>query len=147
MKMSLTGNIDSFNLKETKKKVKDYFVDLEELKWEYARLSAQKGLVTRYKLLPEDKNQPYVSVGQDEFNLSAKEVNAEELKIHLSGYYWAQRILSEKEQLYIAEYFVNGKFEDEVVGLLGLSNISSRAFRKIKRRAIYKFAYVLNLVV
>ena len=64
----------------------------------------------------------------------------------MSGYEWAKSILSEKEQLYITEYFENGKYEDEVVGLLGINRIDSRAFRNIKRKAIFKFAYVLSLV-
>jgi len=59
----------------------------------------------------------------------------------------AKSILSEQEQLYITEYFINGKYEDEVVELLGFSRSDSRAYRSLKRKAIYKFAYVLNLVV
>ena len=40
-----------------------------------------------------------------------------------------------------------GKYEDEIVDLLGFNSIDSWAFRKLKRNAIYKFAYVLNLIV
>jgi len=54
--------------------------------------------------------------------------------------------LSEQEQRYITEYFVNGKYEDEVVGLLGYSGSDSMGFRNLKRKAIFKFAYVLSLV-
>ena len=147
MKMSLTQNIDDFNFEQTKKNVNKYFISLEELKWEQARLNAGEGLIANYDLTPEDKTQEYISVGKDDFNLFAKEIKDEELKKHLSGYYWAKSILTEQEQLYITEYFINGKYEDEVVNLLGFNNTDDRAFRKLKRRAIYKFAYVLNLVV
>jgi len=145
--MTLTENLDSFNLKETKKKVNDYFVDLAKLKWEQARVNAQKGLIAKYDVANENIKQPYVVVGKDEFNLSAKAEKDEEIQRHLSGYYWAKNILSEQEQLYITEYFINGRYEDEVVGLLGYNGIDDRGFRNLKRRAIYKFAYVLNLVV
>ena len=146
MKMSLTENLDSFDLKETKRKVNSYFMDLEKLKWEQARLNVQKGLVARCDS-GESKRQPYAVVGKDEFNLGAKAEKDEELQKHLVGYYWAKSILSQQEQLYITEYFVHGKYEDEVVGLLGFNSSDSRAFRNLKRKAIYKFAYVLNLVV
>jgi len=145
--MSLTENLDSFDLKETKRKVNDYFSDLETLKWEQARLNVQRGLTVKYDVADEDKGQAYVATGKDEFSLAAKEDKSKELEEHLSGYYWAKSVLSEQEQLYITEYFVNGRYEDEVVSLLGFNRIDSRAFRKLKRKAIYKFAYVLNLVV
>ena len=147
MKMTLTENLDSFDLKETKRKVNDYFSDLEKLKWEQARLNVQRGLTAKYDISNEDKNQPYVVMGKDEFNLSAKAEKSEELEKHLAGYYWARSILSHQEQLFITEYFVNGKYEDEVVGLLGYTGYTSRPYINLKRRAIYKFAYVLNLVV
>ena len=147
MKMTLTEKIDSFDYIETKRNISNYFMDLEELKWEQARLSVQKGLVAIYDEASEHDKQPYIAIGKDEFNLSARAEKDEELKKHLSGYQWAKSILSEQEQLYITEYFVNGKYEDEVVGLLGFNNSDDRGFRKLKRQAIYKFAYVLNLVV
>ena len=147
MRMSLTENLDSFDLKETKRKVTDYFSELEKLKWEQARLNVQRGLTTNYDISNEDKNQKYVAIGKDEFNLSAKAEKSEELRRHLAGYYWAKSILSEQEQLYITEYFINGKYQDEVVGLLGYTGYTSRPYINLKRRAIYKFAYVLNLVV
>jgi len=147
MKMSLTESLDSFNLRETKDKVSKYFMDLEQLAWEQARLNVQKGLTAQCDSSNENKGQAYVATGKDEFNLSAKAEKDEEIQKHLAGYYWAKSILSEQEQLYITEYFVNGKYEDEVVGLLGYGSIDTRAFRKLKRKAIYKFAYVLNLVV
>ena len=147
MKMTITENLDSFNLRETKRNVGNYFMDLEKLQWEQARLSVQKGLIAKLDDASEDKSQAYVATGKDEFNLSAKAEKAEELEKHLAGYHWAKSILSEKEQLYITEYFINGKYEDEVVGLLGYTSYTSRPYRNIKRKAIYKFAYVLNLVV
>jgi len=147
VKIAFTENLDTFNFKETKEKVKNYFMDLEKIQWEQARLNAERGIIAKYEFAPEDKNQAYVGTGKDEFRLSAKAEKDGELQKHLSGYHWAKSILTKQEQLYIIEYFVNGKYEDEVVGLLGLRNSDSRAFRKIKHRAIYKFAYVLNLVV
>ena len=147
MKMTLTESVDSFNLRETKKKVTDYFSDLDRLECEHARLSIQRGLTAKYEVTEEDRSGAYVTIGQDEFNLSAKEEKRKELANHLAGYQWAKSILSEQEQRYITEYFINGKYEDEVVGLLGYSGSDSMSFRNLKRRAIYKFAYVLNLVV
>ena len=147
MRISLCQNLDSYNIKETKKKVKDYFRDLEKIKWEQARLDVQRGLIAKYKISPEDKNKAYIIVRKDEFNLSAKENKNEELQKQLAEYYFAKSILSEEEQAYIIEYFINGKYEDEVVDLLGYNGTDDRGFRKLKRYAIYKFAYVLNLVV
>jgi len=147
MKMSLTQNLEDFNFKETKEKVNNYFVGLEELKWEQARLNAERGLVAHYDFTFENKKQSYIQIGKDEFNLSALEDKNGEIKKHLSGFHWAKSILSAEEQRYIIEYFINGKYEDEVVALLGFSSSDSKAFRKLKRRAIYKFAYVLNLIV
>jgi len=147
MRMPLKQNLDSFDLGETKKKINNYFENIEELKWEQARLNAGKGLTANYELAHEQKKQPYIRIGKDVFNLSALENKGEELKKLLSDFYWAQSILNEQEQIYIKEYFINGKYEDEVVGLLGFNSTDSRAFRELKRRAIYKFAYVLNLIV
>ena len=147
MRMSLTGNLESFNLGKTKKKVNKYFEDLEKLEWEQARVNVQKGLITKYEVTEEDKKQDYVAVGRDEFNLSAKAEKDKRLEKHLSGYYWAKSVLSKEEQLYITEYFVNGKYEDEVVDMLGFTSIDSRAYRNLKRKAVYKFAYVLDIVV
>ena len=148
MKIALSQNLDNFNFKETKEKVKNYFSDLDKLEWEQARLKVEKGLITKYAVSLEDiRKRPFILVGKDEFNILAKAEKDEELKKDLSGFYWAQSILTEQEQLYIIEYFVNGKYQDEVVGLLGLNSSDSKAFKKLKRRAIYKFAYVLNLIV
>jgi len=142
----MTQTLDNFDLKETKKKVTDYFSDLEKLKWEQARLNIQRGLTAKYGVSPEDKKQAYIPFGKDEFALLAKAAKDSELRKHLSGYYWAKSILSEQEQLYITEYFVKGKYEDEIVDLLGFTSSDSRAFRRLKRNAVYKFAYVLSLI-
>jgi len=147
MKMTISENLDSFNLRETKKRVNDYFSELDRLEWEQARLDIQKGLTARLDASDESKKQAYIAIGVDEFNLSAKEEKRQELANHLAGYQWAKNILSEREQQYITEYFINGKYEDEVVGLLGYRGSDSMGFRNLKRKAIYKFAYVLNLVV
>jgi len=146
-KISLNQNVDSFDFGKTKKNVNNYFEILEGLKWEQAKLNAQKGLTANYKVQVESDKQGFITIGKDAFNLSALETNNEAMAKHLLDFYWAQSILSEQEQLYITEYFVNGKYENEVIGLLGFNASDSRAFRKLKRRAIYKFAYVLNLVV
>jgi len=74
---------------------------------------------------------------KDEFKLSAKAEKNEELQKHLSSYYWAKSILSQQEQLYITEYFMNGKYQDEVVGLLGYNGSDDRGFRRLKREAWY----------
>ena len=139
--------MEKFNLKETKKKINRYFSDLEKLEWEQARLNIQKGLTAKYDVSNENSRQGYVATGKDEFNMKAREAKKEELEKHLEGYQWAKSILSEQELQYITECFVNGKYEDEVVGLLGFNGSDSRAFRDLKRKAIYKFAYVLNLVM
>jgi len=139
-------DINSFDFVETKKNVNIYFENLDKLRWEQAKLNAQKGLTVNYDFSLEDKQQAYISVGKDEFNLSAIETNNEEIKRHLSDYHWAKSILTEQEQLYIKEYFINHKYEDEIVGLLGFNSSDSGEFRKLKRRAIYKFAYVLSLI-
>ena len=135
---------EKFDLKETKRKVRHYFIDLERLEWEQARLNVQRGLTANHDIASRNE---YVAIGKDEFNLSAKEEKEEELEKHLAGYHWAKSILSEQEQRYILEYFLNRKYEDEIVDLLGFGRSDSRAFRNLKRKAIYKFAYVLNLVV
>jgi len=81
------------------------------------------------------------------FSLSAKENKEEQLKKYISSYYWAKSILSDREQLYIRECFVNRKYEGELVDLLGFYSSDSNEFRKLKRSAIYKFADFLCLVV
>ena len=146
-KIAIKQDIGNFDYGKTKMNVNNFFENLDELKWERAKLNAQRGLATQCDFSLENKKQPYISVEKDEFSLSAIENNSEEMTKHLSDFNWAQSILSEQEQLYITEYFINGKYENEVVGLLGFNSSDSRAFRKLKRKAIYKFAFVLNLLV
>ena len=140
-------NLEKFNFEETKRKVNNYFIDLERLEWEWTKLNVQKGLTANYDFSVEYRKQPYVSIGKDAFNLSAKELTEEELKKYISNYYWAKSVLSEAEQLYIIEYFINRKYEDEIIDLLGFNNSDSNEFKKIKRSAVYKFADFLNLLV
>lgn len=59
----------------------------------------------------------------------------------------AKSILSEQEKIYIDECFVNHKYEDEIVALLGFGSSDSNEFRKLKRSAIYKFADFFDLLV
>lgn len=140
-------NLECFNFEATKKKVIQYFKDLEKLEWEWAKLNAQKGLTQGYDFEAQYMRQPYIPIGKDAFSLSAKEDKEEALKKYISGYYWARSVLSEREQLYIHEYFINQKYEDELVDMLGFDSSDSNEFRKLKRSAIYKFADFLNLVV
>ena len=147
MRMSLTQTIDSYDYGETKRNVSNYFEDFEKLKWEQARLNAGKGLTANYDLALERNNQPYIKIGKDDFNISALEDKDGEIKKHLVSFQWAKSILSEQEQLYIIEYFANHKYEDEIIDLLGFNHIDDWGFRKLKRQAVYKFAYVLNLLV
>ena len=139
--------LQGFDYSKTKMNINNYFAYLHELELEQARLNAGYGLTGNYDFSVEYQRQPYIPVRKDEFNLSAKENNDEEIKKYLEGFKWAKSILTEQEQSYIIEYFMNGKYEDEIVDLLGFSSSDSRAFRNLKREAVYKFAYVLNLIV
>ena len=140
-------NMDNFNFEETKRNVNGYFIGLENLEWEWMKLNAQKGLTANYDFSLEYSKQPFMKMGTDMFNISAKELTEEELKKSISNFYWAKSILSDTEQLYLMEYFVNRKYEDEIVDLLGFNNTDSREFRRLKRSAIYKFADFLSLLV
>ena len=140
-------NLEGFNFEETKKNVNNYFINLERLEYVWHKLNAQKGLVANYDFSTEYTKQPYTPIGKDVFNLSAKELTEEELKTYLSNYYWAISILSDLEQLYIMEYFINRKYEDEIVDLLGFNNSDSNEFKRLKRSAVYKFADFFNLLV
>jgi len=140
-------NLRNFNFEETKKNVNSYFMNLERLEWEWEKINAQKGLIANYDFKVEYKPKPYNTIGQDIFSISAKENKEEQLKQYLSSYYWAKRILSDTEQLYINEYFIKRKYEYELIDLLGFSSNDSREFRKLKRSAVYKFADFLNLIV
>ena len=140
-------NSKNINYKKTKKKIKNYFKYLEKSYWEWEKLNTQKGLIANYDFSVEYKKQPYIQIGKDEFNVSAKEYKEEQLKKYIVNYYWAKSVLSEKEQIYIREYFINRKYDDEITTLLNFDNIYSNGFRQLKRSAIYKFADFLNLVV
>ena len=140
-------NLENFNFEETKRNVNSYFKNLERLEWEWEKLNAQKGLIANYDFMTEYKIQSYNPMGYDDFNISAKENKEEQLKQYLSSYYQAKSVLSDSEQLYIYEYFIKHKYEDEIISLFGLSSNDSREFRKLKKSAIYKFADFLDLVV
>jgi len=140
-------NLEGFNFEETKKNVNSYFTKLETLEWELAKLTAQKGLTVEYDFGAEYSAQPFISMGKDIFNISAKDCTEEELKKHISNFYWAKNILSDVEQIYLMEYFINRKYEDEILDLLGFNNRDSNEFKQLKRSAIYKFADFLSLIV
>jgi len=140
-------NLEGFNFEATKKNVNDYFTNLEALQWEWTKLNGQKGLTANYDFMTEYTKQPFIGVGKDIFNLSAKELTEDKLKEYISNYYWARSILSDAEQLYIMECFVNDKYEDEIVELLGFTSSDSNEFKRLKRSAIYKFADFLSLLV
>jgi len=140
-------NLEGFNFEETKRNVNNYFINLETLEWEWEKLNAQKGLIANYDFEAEYSKQPYISIGKDILNLSAKELKEDELREYISNYYWAKSVLSDEEQLYIAEYFINRKYEDEIIDLLGFNNTDSNEFKRLKRSAIYKFADFLSILV
>ena len=140
-------NLNGFNFEETKRNVSNFFLGLESLEWEWAKLNAQKGLTANYDFELEYRGHPYMKIGTDIFNLSAKELTEEELKKYISNFYWAKSVLSDVEQLYLMEYFIHRKYEDEIVDLLGFNNSDSNEFKKLKKSAIFKFADFLNLLV
>ena len=139
-------NMDNINIEETKKNIFSYFMYFDKLRWEWNKLNIQKGMTANYDFAVEYKNQPYIPIGKDEFNLSAREYKEEELKKYISNYYWAINLLSEEEQIFINTYFKNKKSEEETAELLELTR-DIMEFKKIKRSAIYKFADFLNLLV
>jgi len=140
-------NLDNFNFEETKRNVSNFFLGLENLEWEWAKLNAQKGLTANYDFSVEYRGHPYMKLGADIFNLSARELTEEEIKKYISNFYWAKSVLSDVEQLYLMEYFIHRKYEDEIVDLLGFNNSDSNEFKKLKKSAIYKFADFLSLLV
>ena len=145
-KLLSSGNLENFNYEETKKNVTNYFMKLEKLEWEWAKLNTQKGLITDYDFVGCQKP-PYISACEDVFNLEAKEEKEAELKKHRAGYHQVKSVLSSKEQIYIEECFVNLKNENEIVKILGLASTDCNEFRKLKKSAVFKFADVLDLVV
>ena len=140
-------NLESLNYVETKKNVNNFFLNLEKLAWQLAKENNQKGLTANYNFSAEYKKQPYVPIGKDAFKLSAKEHKEEQIKQYIANYYWAEKALTDKEQLYIREYFVNRKFEDEFIEMLGFNNIHSNEYINLKKSAIYKFADFLGLLI
>jgi len=140
-------NLEKFDFEETKRNVNSYFLGLENLEWEYAKLNAQKGLTANYDFSVEYRGHPYMKIGTDIFNLSAKELTEEELKKQISSFYWAKSILSDEEQIYLMEYFVNRKYEDEILDLLGFNTRDNIEYKKLKKSAVYKFADFLSLLV
>lgn len=140
-------NLERLDFGETKRNVSNYFVSLENLQWEWMKLNAQRGLTANYDFEAHYSKQPYMKIGKDMFNISAKELTEEELKKHISNYYWARSILSDEEQLYLMEYFVKNKHEGEILDLLGFNTRDNVEFKKLKKSAIYKFADFLSLVV
>ena len=146
-KILSTEILEDFDFEESKNNVKRYFMYLEHLTWELTKLNTHKGLIANYDFTIEYKKQPYMPIGKDVFNLSAKEIKEDELKKYISSYYWAMSILSDKEQIYIEECFINGKYEEEIVDLLGFGSIDSKEFKRLKRSAVYKFSDILDLVV
>jgi len=139
--------LDCFNFDETKKNVFNYFKKLEKLQWEWTKLNSLKGVTANYDFSVEYKKQPYSPIGKDEFSMSAKENKEESLKKWISSYYWAIDTLSDREQKYITECFMNRKNENEYVDLLGFNGCDDYEFKKFKKNTIYKFADFLNLVV
>ena len=139
--------LERFDFEEIKKSVAKYFLLLEDLLWEWQKLNTQKGLVANYDFSEEFKKQPYAPVGKDIFGLSAKEFKEDEIRKFISVYYLAKSILTDIEQDYIENYFIKRKYEDEIAVLLGFENSDSRAFRNLKRSAVYKFADFLGLAV
>jgi len=145
--MLSSQNLGNFNFEETKRNVSNFFLGLENLEWEWAKLTAQKGLTANYDFELNYSKQPFMKLGVDMFNISARELTEEELKKHISNFYWAKSILSDEEQLYLMEYFVHRKYEDEILDLLGFNSRDNIEFKKLKRSAIYKFADFLSLLV
>lgn len=140
------GNMN-FNFEKTKKNINNYFEELENLEWELKKTDIQKGLISNYYFSDESQKQSITTKGKDVFNLSIKEKKEEQIKNYISNYRGAISALSDKEQLYITEYFINRKYGDELADLLELGTTDSREFRRLRKSAVYKFADVLNLVV
>ena len=58
MRMSVS---EKFDLRETKRNVNHYFMDLEKLQWEQARLNIHNGLTAKYDISIENNRQGYVA--------------------------------------------------------------------------------------
>jgi len=138
--------LEKFNYEDTKRNVSSYFESLADLEWELARLNAGQGISRVHDYSTEHRKQPYNPIGKDIFNICAKECKENELKQYISDFYWAKSFLSDAEQLYLMEYFINRKYEDEIIDLLGFNSSDSREYKRLKRSAVYKFADFLNLI-
>jgi hypothetical protein len=138
--------LKKFDFEGTKSSVRKYFENLENIEWELAKINIQKGMTANYDLAVEYKNNPYIRIGKDEFCLSAKEYKEDELKNYLFSYYWGKSFLTDKEQIYIHEHFVNHRYEYEISEMIGCAYPDDYEFRKIKKSAVYKFANFLNLI-
>ena len=146
-KMVSNHNLRNFDYMETKKNLNNYFMNLEILEWELAKMNARRGLSMQFNFEDEYRKYPYSPIGKDMFNLSAIDNKEEQLKEFISSYFWAKNSVSEKERLYIVESFASKKSDDEIVELLGMNSSDSNEFRKLKRSALYKFADFLKLLV
>jgi ArpU family phage transcriptional regulator len=146
-KMLSMQNLEKLNFDKTKKNVKAYFDKLEIILWEWNKLKMQTKLTTNYDFTVEYSKQPYIPIGKDEFNIVAKDQKETDLKNYISSYYWAINTLSDKEQDYINKYFIENKYEDEIVDILGLDYADSYEFKKLKKSAVFKFADFLGLAI
>ena len=140
----LLANLD-YNFAGTKKKVTAYFERLVETEWELEKLKNQKGLAANYDFTQEQK-QARGQAHRDNFSLSAREAKEEELTGYISDYQLAKSVLSEEEQIYISESFLGYKSAEEIAQRLQVGGSDSRAFRKLRESAVYKFADFFNLV-
>jgi len=146
-KILSSQNLENFDFEATKKNVNDFFVTLELIEWEWAKLVAHTGLPENYEFSDEYTKEPYSPIGKDVFGISAKDCKEDQVKKFISNYYWAINCLSQLEQTYIVEYFVNRKYEGELMEQLGFYNTDSNEFRRLKKSAVFKFADFLNIVV
>ena len=140
-------NLEKFNYEDTKKNINSYFESLADLEWELARINAGQGISCVHDYSDEYVKQPFNPIGKDIFNICAKECKESELKQYISDFYWAKSFLSDTEQIYLMEYFINRKYENEIIDLLGFNSCDSREYRRLKRSTVYKFADFLNLIV
>lgn len=140
-------NLRDFNFDETKKNVWKYFLGLERLQIQWAKLNAQKGMTANYNFEVEFKKQPYSPIGKDDFSLIAKEFVEDEINNYISMYFWACEVLTEEEKLYVDACFLQRKHEGEIINLLGYRSIDDNDFRVLKKSAVFKFAEFMNLVI
>ena len=138
-------DLEDFDFEQTKENVIIYFKEIKNLEWDIAKLKEIKVLTTNYDFTSE--HMPYISIGKDQFDLSAIEDKEKLLEIYKSCYCCAKSLLSDVERIYIEERFVNRKKECELIDLVGCNSVDSNEFRQLKRSAVYKFADFFGLVV